>query len=406
MKRVIAIGLTALACMNIGFCAEDKFTDVEVNSWYEKATIRLSDEGIIKGFPDSTFRPFTDLNGDQFITMVLRSVLNEDIKSDEGYWASGSINRAIELGLISEGDYRNPISREEMSAIIIKALEIKGEEIPSDVSKIENVVKDSDLFTDSNDIPAYQCYEMGIITGYPDYTFGPQNTLTRAEASTVILRLIDKDARKPFDYEALNEKINNPIASKMPGGVDYINPLDVSPEVNKTIDATLMSDLLAEKNNLKIGKGSVGILGHGKRGVNGDICYYFGPEFSDYYKNKYNKDPDKDSDLVQQYIDEQRVLFERLMRRRGVDETTIDEVIKYVSQKNSTSWKANLSMEEETSFKPWSMSDEEWESYLKMSLPKKRWESNGYEIIINDDDHLRTMPHLTQYNILKLEDKE
>lgn len=410
MKRVFAIGLTSLMLMNFSMAAEHKFSDVESNSWYESATITLSEKGIIKGFEDGTFRPSASLNGDQFITMVLRSVLNEDVENSDGYWAAGNIARAIELGLIAEGDYRSPITREDMSDIIIKALEITGEAIPEDVSRISNIVKDNDSFSESKDIPAYKCYEMGIITGYPDYTFGPKKTLTRAEASTVILRLIDKDARKPFDYEALVQKVNDPVAAKMPGGSEYVNPMDVAIEQNEVIDYSLMDDLdvLKEENDNQKANHEIEALGHGEIGVNGNVYYYFGSTFQDYYEEKYNANPNSDAELVKEYVEEQRIFFERLMRRRGIEEDTIDEVMAYVEQKDSTSWKANLSMEEELKLfsKSITMSDGDWEAYLEMSLPAKEWQSNGYEITINEDDHLRTFAHYTKYIIRELEDNQ
>jgi hypothetical protein len=38
-------------------------------------------------------------------------------------------------------------------------------------------------------------YSMGLITGYPDKTFRPEGTLTRAEAAAVVFRLVEKSAR-------------------------------------------------------------------------------------------------------------------------------------------------------------------------------------------------------------------
>ena len=40
-----------------------------------------------------------------------------------------------------------------------------------------------------------QCYAKGIINGNDDGTFAPSNSLTRAEAAAVIVRLIDSSAR-------------------------------------------------------------------------------------------------------------------------------------------------------------------------------------------------------------------
>ena len=74
---------------------------------------------------------------------------------------------------------------------------------------IEMCIRDSrdplavcELIKDYNGIyPGYKtnivkCYDLGILTGFPDGEFKPNNILTRAEAIAVIRRLIDRSARK------------------------------------------------------------------------------------------------------------------------------------------------------------------------------------------------------------------
>ena len=54
----------------------------------------------------------------------------------------------------------------------------------------------------------------GIISGYPDGTFKPQNTANRAEASSMILRLINPSDRKPFDLRTESEKLDAHVTQK------------------------------------------------------------------------------------------------------------------------------------------------------------------------------------------------
>lgn len=403
MRRAIAIGLTTLACMGIGFSQSHTFNDITVGSWYENATIRLSDQSIIKGYPDGSFRPYEALNGDQFIAMVLRSVLGEDIKNSEGYWAEAIINRAIELNLIEPGDYQQAISREDMSNIIVKALAISGETLPEDVSRVQTIVKDNEAFDPAKDTAAYQCYEMGIITGYPDYTFGPKKTLTRAEASAVILRLIDTNERQPFDYEKLNERANDAVASKMPGGDEWIDSRLLSAEENSIIDHSLMPPLLKAADDHLKNKGNRWTkLGHNGNTFNGNIAYVFAYDFV--YEGDSN--PNLNEELRMQYVKEQRLFLARLLRRRAVDEKTIDEVMAYLEQKNSASYKRSLPIEEELKLFPTSYDDESEKEWIAMSLPERIWETDQYKLIVDGQRLEGNDPFSTGYLFVEKEVKE
>ncbi len=110
------------------------------------------------------------------------------------------IDKAVELGIIEQDQfvsYKEPITREEMSSIIAKA--IKDEEKADTRSLVENYVKDfsSVSYTYVEDVK--DAYAFGIITGMPDSTFRPQSESTRAQASAIIHRMIDKKQRKPFE---------------------------------------------------------------------------------------------------------------------------------------------------------------------------------------------------------------
>jgi len=57
-----------------------------------------------------------------------------------------------------------------------------------------------------------KAYSKGIITGYPDGTFGGTNTMKRSEATAVIARLIDPSQRKAPKLS--NDLLNVPITSE------------------------------------------------------------------------------------------------------------------------------------------------------------------------------------------------
>ena len=74
-----------------------------------------------------------------------------------------------------------PITRVEAAVMASKALALFKEHQPLDLS----------VFNDAKDIPDWSRNSLakGVIAGYPDGTFRPDEFLTRAEALTVLKRV-------------------------------------------------------------------------------------------------------------------------------------------------------------------------------------------------------------------------
>jgi hypothetical protein len=215
---VILISMTLFFSMNfqqshlIVQASQNNFNDMKTTDWfYENVTKLVSDSrGIVKGYPDGTFKPQASLRVDEFIVMLVRAS-GYKLENAQGYWAQNFIDKALALGYVKTGEfdnYKRTITREEMSRMIVRAIEalegkktyIQGEQIKSCTKDIGtgNTLMVSDIL---------KTYELGIITGYPDFTFKPKGGLTRAEASTVLRRVIDPSVRVAFDYELVNAKL-------------------------------------------------------------------------------------------------------------------------------------------------------------------------------------------------------
>ena len=123
---------------------QNTFTDVSADAWYNVAVSTMSDMGIVFGRTDYQFDPDAYITRAEFAAIAARfdsgSYSGDDLFTDiEGHWAADQINRAA---------------------------------------------------------------EKGWITGYPDGTFGPNRYITRAEAVTMINRVLN---RMPEDEDALHE---------------------------------------------------------------------------------------------------------------------------------------------------------------------------------------------------------
>lgn len=232
MKRKV-VSLLFVFVFMIPVYATTEFTDVQSDHWfYDNVNQLVSDSrAIIKGYPDGSFRPSSQLSKDQFITMVVRAAGFEPGNASQ-YWAQNYIDQAISLGFLNQGDftdYRSTINREEMSMIIVRALDyLEGTIAFSDLDQVNDVVLDASDFTPEYENYIQKTYKLGIITGYPDHTFKPQGVLTRAEASAVLIRLIQASERIAFDYASLYSQVHGDLESHLLGGSNWVNPLTAS----------------------------------------------------------------------------------------------------------------------------------------------------------------------------------
>ena len=119
----------------------NRYSDVAATSWYNTAVSTLSFMGIITGYPDGTFRP----------------------------------NAAI--------------TRAEFAAIAAR-FDNDGDKTAAKFSDIANHWAKDEISI---------AYNNGWITGYPNGTFGPQRDITRAEAMTLVNRVLDRQPETEDD---------------------------------------------------------------------------------------------------------------------------------------------------------------------------------------------------------------
>jgi len=177
------------------------FSDLPETHWAKPYIDPLSTLEIINGYPDGTFKPLANVKINEFITMTVKA-LGYRFESMSSDWAKPYIDKAIELGLILDREftsYTANITREQMASIIVNAVAL-SEPRPSSTMDlyVRNETKDYYLVSDYYKQNIIDSFKFGIITGYADHTFKPKNFSNRAEASTVISKLLNKAQRKPF----------------------------------------------------------------------------------------------------------------------------------------------------------------------------------------------------------------
>ncbi|OBR64303.1 hypothetical protein A7K91_12340 [Paenibacillus oryzae] len=202
----------------------DVFKDV--SSHWAKAQIEEAvAKGYVAGYPNGTFKPDAPVTRAQFITMLVRA-LELEHGPEGSIWYTTYVKAAKEAAIyqgdsdFAEWNMNKEISREHMawlaaraadetlvtveSSGIVKEVEIyRWPEVPEN-----NVVRTDDFMRDYYEgFLTHTAFARGILNGFGGNVIGLERTTTRAQAVTVIERILSLKAGKklPADKYATAE---------------------------------------------------------------------------------------------------------------------------------------------------------------------------------------------------------
>ncbi len=171
----------------------------------------------IIGYPDGTVQPTGDITRAEVATIFFRLLTNE---SRSQYWSSS--NRFTD---VNEGDwYNNAISTLTNAKILDGypdgTFQPNGKITRAEFTKIaasffEKTGATENPFTDVSEEDWFYSYvlngyESGIISGYPDGTFRPNDNITRAEAMAIVNRTIGRAPDKEHFLPDMKTWVDNP----------------------------------------------------------------------------------------------------------------------------------------------------------------------------------------------------
>lgn len=173
------------------------FGDIE-GHWASSEIKKLYEKGIVTGDEKGNFNPEANVTRAEFTAMMVRLLGLDSQKYismfadvDSKAWYADIIATAVAYGIVSgDGDSFRPtdgISREEMAVILIRAYEKKigaadsGEVSATDRAKISQWALEA----------VEKAWSMGLINGFEDGSFAPQDSVTRAQAAVVMVRLLE-----------------------------------------------------------------------------------------------------------------------------------------------------------------------------------------------------------------------
>lgn len=279
------------------------FSDVPQDAWYYPVVKTAYEKGITNGVTRTTFEPNATVTREQFLVMLFRAA---DIRLDwihqvisdpsemffsamgfadvaKGAWYTDAVYAAWVMEVTKGVDAAHfgvgqPITREQMATLAERFMEVrlhvalKAAEHPaaafSDAYQISSWAKDA----------AEAMRVSGVMQGDEQQRFCPQSHATRAEATAVILRLVDATERVSFvpeetawirimssttlkdikDPQTVQDMIryldNMPIDSEtiLPGGTDAGYVLQFYDQNDQPLMGILFSNHAAVVNHSKL----------------------------------------------------------------------------------------------------------------------------------------------------------
>ncbi|MBE7041277.1 MAG: S-layer homology domain-containing protein [Ruminococcaceae bacterium] len=147
-QKLISLFLSILMILSI--VPTTVFADYsDINGHWGQTYIQaMADKGSIKGYEDGTFKPDKTISRSEFLAIAIRSCYPDYTPAQAGdTWWAGEYNKAIEKGIISETEMPRsemdvPIRREEMTMIMVRCAEGKGEKLSDYSLPVVNTLKD------------------------------------------------------------------------------------------------------------------------------------------------------------------------------------------------------------------------------------------------------------------------
>jgi N-acetylmuramoyl-L-alanine amidase len=184
-----------------------------IDHWAKNEIVSLSIQGIINGYPDRLFKPNNPLTRAELIYLLdkakgfemdERNPLQEEFKDiPDGYWAYDSIVAAKQYGIVKgypDGTFRpnQTVTREEMAAFLYRTFYSDLSAMTQNPSVVNEVYgSEQPIFFE--DVPNLHWASKeintlaldGVIKGIRERIFGLGERVTRAEAATMIYRLLN-----------------------------------------------------------------------------------------------------------------------------------------------------------------------------------------------------------------------
>ncbi|WP_252504903.1 S-layer homology domain-containing protein [Sporosarcina sp. Marseille-Q4943] len=189
-----AIAGSLLVSQQVNAASMRSFTDVPTTKPYANAVYELAERNIISGYEDGTFKPAASITRGQAAAIIakLRNLDTKNVK-DPGFkdvphsqWSYGAIAALANAGVINGyGDGRFG-PNDSITRAQMASILVKAFELPH-----YTYTSSENPFTDTQRLGSHQTninilYKLGITSGTSSSTFSPNAPISRAQAAVLI----------------------------------------------------------------------------------------------------------------------------------------------------------------------------------------------------------------------------
>lgn len=180
---------------------ERVFSDVATDQWYADEVHYLYEKGIVTGYENKRYLPDDLVTRAEAITMIGRTLEYEGKLQPTRYpdvgpehFASGYVEHASEEGIITgyPNGYFQPeasIIRADVAVMLQRAYQFSKTSTAGTVNFLD--IQNNKYYSE----PVSSLLNNHITEGYPDQTFRPFNSITRAEFAVFLARVLDESFR-------------------------------------------------------------------------------------------------------------------------------------------------------------------------------------------------------------------
>ena len=233
MKNILKALLT-VAVVAFGIMPAIAFPDVNSDHWAAAEIKLLSEQGVIVGYPDGTFKPDDNVTRAEFAAMAIRALNQHHTKVVQpvnftdvtvDHWAYEDIQKALYFDLISyekEGELFRPddsVSRAESMAVAVNALTTETISLEKAKSVLAKRYIDSHTVPEWFLIPAGKAEILGMIVVIPSAekaSLEAERPATRAEVAAILFKMMEQAKLNP------NAKLAEAMRKKT--GEGYVVP--------------------------------------------------------------------------------------------------------------------------------------------------------------------------------------
>lgn len=202
LTGITSVGLKKVEAREEYVTNTPSFIDTK-GHWAAKEIGIATKKGLIKGYPDGTFKPEQTVTQEQFLSLIERVIPSftghepdEEmkemyVKPATGRWSEKTYRHLVTAGIIPSGKPTDSMTRLEAARMLLAAIghQSEGEKYRGTTSKF---FTDLAVEDEAKVMTVYPAYKMGLMAGFPDGSFRPDDKISRAQAVVLLTRLESK----------------------------------------------------------------------------------------------------------------------------------------------------------------------------------------------------------------------